>query len=178
MTTETGSQRLIRQLNMKPLKGESGFISLLATSNIDVKRCDRTFKANSSIYYMLNREKPVNYLHWLSMDDMHVLSEGGPVDYYVFSLDGNVQHHVLGRDLDNGQKLAVMIPGGCYKALKLHKESEYALMISILTPEWTKEPGRLQIGADNDFLDKYSCRAKWATREFLKDLIGPNFRED
>jgi len=42
----------------------------------------------SQNYYMLTRDLPINYLHWLAPDDTHILIEGGPVDYFIFHPDG------------------------------------------------------------------------------------------
>jgi predicted cupin superfamily sugar epimerase len=170
------SETLIRELNMEPLAGESGFIAYCARSAIEVLHDGKPFKANNSIYYLLNREQPINFLHWLFPDDTHVLCEGGPVDYYVFAPDNSVEHHVVGRDVSQGQRPMLMIPGGSWKALKLNSDVEFALMVTIITPQWTKDPDRIKIGAGQQFIDRYADRAPWATSDFLKELIGPNFQ--
>jgi predicted cupin superfamily sugar epimerase len=168
------SEDLIRELNLEPLPGESGFWAGIAHSDIDIFQNRRPLKANNSIYYLLNHDKPINYLHWLAPDDTHVLCEGGPVDYYVFSQAGRVDHHVLGKDLSKGQRPGLMIPGGSWKALKLRPEVEFALMVTIVTPGWTAD--RVKIGAGQEFIDEYANQSDWATPEFLKELIGPNFK--
>ena len=53
----------------------------------------------SQNYYMLTREWPINYLHWLASDDTHILIEGGPVDYFIFHPDGRAEKLTLGMDL-------------------------------------------------------------------------------
>lgn len=168
------SESLISALNLEDLSGESGFWAGIARSDIETFQDGRPLKANNSIYYLLNRKKPINYLHWLAPDDIHVLCEGGPVDYYVFSQKGKADHHVLGKDLSKGQRPVLMIPGGSWKALKLQPDIEFALMVTIVTPEWTED--RLKIGAGQKFIDEYANHSAWATPEFLKELIGPNFQ--
>lgn len=168
------SEFIIDKLQLTPLAGESGFINQAYRSNIEVSQGDRVLQANNSIYYLLNRERPINYLHWLSPDDTHVLCEGGPVDYYVFAPDGAVQCIRLGMDLAAAERPALMIPGGYWKALKLSDEVDYALMTSILTPQWTRD--RCKIGAGQAFIDTYAGQAEWATPVFLKELIGDNFK--
>ena len=69
---------------------------------------------------MLTSDRPVNYLHWLEPDDTHILIEGGPVDYFIFHPDGRAEKITLGRDVAAGQRPLVAVPGGCWKALKLH----------------------------------------------------------
>ena len=168
------SESLIRELNLKTLDEESGFWAGIAHSDIDISQDGRKLKANNSIYYLLNRDKPINYLHWLAPDDTHVLCEGGPVDYYVFSKEGGADTHVLGEDLSQGERPMLMIPGGSWKALKLRPDVEFALMVTILTPEWTED--RVKIGAGQKFIDEYANQSAWATPEFLRELIGPNFK--
>ncbi len=168
-------EELKRELGLEPLPKESGFLKKVSTSEIEVVQGRYRLKANSSIYYLLDRDKNINYLHWLSPDDTHVLCEGGPVDYYVFSPDGTVHHHVLGRDPTKKEEFILMIPGGSWKALKLRPGVEFALMVTVLTPEWTDDKDRLRIGAGQKFIDEYEGQAPWATRDFLKELIGPNF---
>ena len=62
-----------------------------------------------------------------------------------------------------------MIPGGSWKALKLRPDVEFALMVTVVTPAWTRD--RVEIGAGQAFIDKYAYKADWATPEFLKELI-------
>jgi hypothetical protein len=68
----------------------------------------------------------------------------------------------------------VAVPGGCWKALRLHDGASYALMANALSPEWT--PDRVKIGAGEDWLRRYSGAAPWASRENLRVLIGPNWK--
>jgi predicted cupin superfamily sugar epimerase len=120
---------------------------------------------------MLTRERPINYLHWLVPDDTHILIEGGPVDYFIFHPDGRVEKVTLGMDLAAGQRPVVAVPGGCWKALKLHDGATYALMANTLSPEFT--PDRVKIGAGPDWVKRFS--APWATPETLRQFIGPNW---
>ncbi len=173
-TTEV--ERIKKLLNLTFLEGgESGFFRKITTSAIEVLQDGRAFKANSSIYYMLTKQYPVNYLHWLAMDDIHIICKGGPVSYYVFHEDGTSKRHVVGSDLTRGELLTLTIPAGCSKALKLHDSAAFALMVSVLTPEWTKD--RVVIGAGQKFINKYEGSSEWATPQFLKELIGPNFKK-
>ena len=67
-------------------------------------------------------------------------------------------------EFSNGELLSLMIPAGCWKALKLHAGVEYALMVSVLTD-------RVIIGAGEEFVKKYAHSSVWATPEFLTELI-------
>lgn len=174
------SEKLIDELGLTPLAGESGYIGYISTSSITVEQAGQPLKANDSIYYLLNRERPINYLHWLAPDDTHILLDGGPVHYYEFrEVDGKPQtfHHLVGGDILRGERPVLMIPGGSWKALVLPVDVEYALLATILTPEWTDDPARLRIGAGQEFIDRYQNPDNWASPAFLRKLIGPNFKD-
>ncbi len=166
-------QELMRELHMSPLPKESGYLSLIGGSAQTVTIGGKQLAVQSQVYYMLTRDKPINYLHWLASDDTHILIEGGPVDYYIFHPDGHAEVVTLGRDVSAGQRLVVAVPGGCWKALRLHKGAQYALMANALSPEFT--PDRVRIGEGAAWVKRFAGATPWATHETLKALIGPNW---
>jgi uncharacterized protein len=168
------ARKWIAALRMQVLPKESGYFSLISASAQQVEVLGRRLPAQSQIYYMLTRELPINYLHWLEPDDTHILLDGGPVDYFIFHPDGRVEKFTLGRDVLAGQVLVVPIPGNCWKALRLHPGAGYALMANVLSPGWTSD--RVRIGEGPAWIAKYSGAAPWATAAFLRDLIGPNYQ--
>jgi predicted cupin superfamily sugar epimerase len=171
--SDPAARAWVEQLGMHVLPKESGFLSLIATSSQKVVVGGQALAVQSQVYYMLTRELPTNYLHWLASDDTHILLEGGPVDYFIFHPDGRVEKFTLGHDFAAGQVLVVPVPGGCWKALRLHPGAGYALMANALSPEWT--PDRVKIGAGENWIARYRGKAPWATDAFLRELIGPNF---
>lgn len=173
---EPAVRALIARLHLEYLPGESGYFGFLGRSTQVVAVGGRELAAQSRIYYLLTAEVPLNYLHWLASDDTHVLLEGGPVDYFIFHPDGRVEQVTLGRDAAAGQQLLVAIPGGCWKALRLHPGASHVLLANILSPEWA--PDRVKIGAGAEFLARYTGRAPWATDAALRELIGPNYRPE
>lgn len=172
--SDARARELIATLHLKPLPGESGYLGLIGDSAQKVEVDGRELKVQSQVYYMLTRDRPINYLHWLASDDTHILIEGGPVDYFIFHPDGRVEKLVLGRDVAAGERPVVAVPGGCWKALRLHDGVRYALMANALSPEWT--PDRVKIGAGAAWVEQYAGKAPWATPENLKALIGPNWK--
>ena len=169
---DPAARRWIAELGMKVLPGESGYLSLIATSAQRAAVGGRSLAVQSQVYYMLTRELPVNYLHWLASDDTHVLLDGGPVDYFIFHPDGRAEKVTLGRDAAAGQVLVIPVPGGCWKALRLRPGAGFALMANALSPEWTLD--RVRIGAGEEWIARYRGAAPWATDAFLRELIGPN----
>ena len=172
--TDARARELIQTLHLHILPGESGYLGLIGDSAQKAQIDGRSLKLQSQVYYMLTRDRPINYLHWLASDDTHILIEGGPVDYFIFHPDGQVERLVLGRDLAAGERPVVAVPGGCWKALRLHDGARYALMANALSPEWT--PDRVRIGAGAEWLKRYTGAAPWATEENLRAMIGPNLK--
>jgi predicted cupin superfamily sugar epimerase len=170
--SDARARELIETLYLSVLPGESGYLGLIGDSAQKAEVDGRTLKVQSQVYYMLTRDRPVNYLHWLASDDTHILIEGGPVDYFIFHPDGRAEKVVLGRNLASGERPVVAVPGGCWKALRLRDGVSYALMANALSPEWT--PDRVKIGAGEDWVKRYTDAAPWATKENLRALIGPN----
>jgi len=175
VVSDPQAQRWITLLGMHVLPRESGYLSLIATSDQKAEVHGRLLAVQSQVYYMLTRELPTNYLHWLEPDDTHILLDGGPVDYFVFHPDGRAEKFTLGRDVAAGQQLVVPVPGGCWKALRLHEGVGFALMANALSPEFT--PDRVRIGEGAAWIARFRGSAPWATEDFLRGLIGPNFKD-
>ncbi|HEX3373055.1 MAG TPA: cupin domain-containing protein [Edaphobacter sp.] len=171
--SEARGRELIQALQLKLLPKESGYLGIIGVSAQQVTVEGRALAAQSQNYYMLTRQLPVNFLHWLAPGDTHILIEGGPVDYYIFHPDGHAEILTLGMDLAHGQRPVIAVPAGCWKALRLHKGAEYALMANTLSPEFT--PDRVKIGAGPDWVRRFAGSAPWATPEALRALIGPNW---
>ena len=82
---------------------------------------------------------------------------------------------VQSQNLAVGERPVVAVPGGCWKALRLHGGVKYALTANTLSPEFT--PDRVKIGAGADWVKRYAGSAPWATTEALREMIGPNWVE-
>jgi uncharacterized protein len=170
--SDARARELIQSLHLTVLPKESGYLGIIGVSAQKVTVDGRALAVQSQNYYMLTRERPINYLHWLVPDDTHILIEGGPVDYFIFHPDGHAEKITLGMDLAAGQRPVVAVPGGCWKALRLHDGASYALMANTLSPEFT--PDRVKIGAGPDWLKRFTNSAPWATPQALREMIGPN----
>jgi predicted cupin superfamily sugar epimerase len=171
--TDTRARELIQTLHLTVLPKESGYLGIIGRSAQMVTVDGRSLAVQSQNYYMLTRDLPINYLHWLAPDDTHILVEGGPVDYFIFHPDGRAEKVTLGFDVAAGQRPVVAVPGGCWKALRLHVGASYALMANTLSPEFT--PDRVKIGAGADWVKRFTNSAPWATPKALREMIGPNW---
>ena len=164
---------LIQTLHLTVLPKESGYLGIIGRSSQTVTVDGRALAVQSQNYYLLTRDRPINYLHWLVPDDTHILIEGGPVDYFIFHPDGRAEKVTLGLDLAAGQRPVVAVPGGCWKALRLGDGARYALMANTLSPEFT--PDRVKIGAGPAWVKRFTNSAPWASQQALRELVGANW---
>jgi predicted cupin superfamily sugar epimerase len=172
--SDARARELIRLLHLQALPKESGYLGIIGKSAQVVPVDGRQLAVQSQNYFMLTRERPINYLHWLASDDTHILVEGGPVDYFIFHPDGRAEKVTLGMDLDDGERPVVAVPGGCWKALRLRDGARYALMANTLSPEFT--PDRVRIGEGAAWLKRFKGKTPWASETMLRELIGPNWK--
>jgi predicted cupin superfamily sugar epimerase len=97
--SDARARELIQTLKLTVLPKESGYLGIIGRSAQMVTVDGRSLAVQSQNYYMLTRDLPINYLHWLAPDDTHILIEGGPVDYFIFHPDGRAEKVTLGMDL-------------------------------------------------------------------------------
>ncbi len=87
------------------------------------------------ITYLLDRARPIAYLHRTSADAIHYFHQGCPLAVVTVSPDGELRRQVLGRDLENGQSLQVVVVGGTWKAFEL-VGGPWALISEAVAPGW------------------------------------------
>jgi uncharacterized protein len=174
--TDARARELIQMLKLSVLPKESGYLGIIGVSAQKVTVDGRPLAVQSQNYYMLTRERPINYLHRLVPDDTHILIEGGPVDYFIFHANGRAEKITLGMDLAAGERPVVAVPAGCWKALRLRDGAAYALMANMLSPEFT--PDRVKIGEGPAWVKRFAGAAPWATTQTLREFIGPNWVQE
>jgi len=172
---KTGSDRaeqIIAQLDMHPLPKESGYWGVIgATAPIrDVH--GRILATQSATYSLLTHDRSTRFLNKMVPIETDVLVEGGPVDVYIFC-GNDVSQVTLGRNYADLEAGLAIVPAGCWKAEVLRDGAAYALMVNLLSPEFTTD--RVTTGAGPEWVNRYTGKAPWATPEFLRRLIGPNF---
>ena len=155
-------------LGLEVLAGESGWWRLLRESDVRVTTADgHVLAASNTIHFLLAPDRPVNIWHLLESDDVHVLVEGGPVEYITLPPSGPPRREVLA---EGGVRVA-MLPAGRWTAVRLSDPSSHAWMVSTVTPAWTE--ARARIGLPPDERDRWVGAVPWLTAALVDELNDP-----
>src|SRR5580692_82610 len=74
--TEARAKEIIRELKLTVLAKESGYLGIIGVSAQKMDVDGKMLAVQSQNYYMLTRERSINYPHWLASEDTHILVEG------------------------------------------------------------------------------------------------------
>jgi len=92
----------------------------------------------SSIFYMLTDDSPLGCLHRNKSDIIHYFQGGSALTYLIIHPDGKLDKVFLGNDLAAGQKLQLVVRGGCWKATEL-TTGEFGLVSEAVYPGFEYE---------------------------------------
>ena len=163
------AEELIESLGLEVLPGESGWWRLIAESAVTVALPDgRRLPASNTIHLVLSPDRPVNRWHVLESDDVHLLIEGGPVEYVLLPPAGPARREVMGHDATRGETPLVIAAAGAWTALRLVDPSGYAWIVTTVTPAWTAD--RARIGLDRVARERVVGTQPWLTAALLDDL--------
>jgi hypothetical protein len=112
---------------------EGGYFRRTYQSDLTVAAAQGDRPVLTSIYYMLTDDSPIGYLHRNKSDIVHYFHGGSPLTYWLLHPDGRLERSLLGSDLAQGQRLQLLVPGGCWKATEL-ESGEYGLLSEAVAP--------------------------------------------
>jgi len=166
------AEELKAALHLEVLAGESGWWRLLRESAVPVTVADGgALPASNTIHFLLSPDRPVNIWHLLASDDVHVLVEGGPVEYVVLPPSGPARREVL----TVGGDRVVTVPAGEWTAVHLLDPDGYAWVVSTVTPAWTE--ARAVIGLPVSERARWLDAEPWLTASLLDALNDPSERD-
>jgi predicted cupin superfamily sugar epimerase len=134
------AQKLIALLKLEPHR-EGGYFRRTYESKMNVSITDDAGAQSendpnsgikrhimTSIYYLLTSESPIMCMNLNRSDIIHYYHLGCPVEYLVINPrdPGVISRERLGPDILSGQKLQVLIPGGCWRCAHILMGSEGA----------------------------------------------------
>ncbi len=92
----------------------------------------------SSIYYLLSENQPVGHFHKNQSDILHFYHGHGLIRYYLITAQGELSVVDMGSDINQGQQLQLVVPGGTWKASELI-QGEFGLISEVVVPEFRYE---------------------------------------
>jgi predicted cupin superfamily sugar epimerase len=90
----------------------------------------------TSIFYLLTRDGPIGHFHRNRSDIVHYFQLGDPIDYFLIHPDGRLETVTMGPDPRRGHRLQLTVPGGLWKASRLHTGGAhgYGLISEAVSP--------------------------------------------
>jgi uncharacterized protein len=164
------AEDIIRQLQLQPLPLEGGFYretyrsseTLAGMVARDPSAGERV--SGTAIYYLLHAHH-VSALHRLIRDEVYHFYLGQPVELLLLYPDGADDVLRLGHDLEAGQQLQLLVPGGVWQGLRLAHTSalpprslppSFALLGTTMAPGF--DPSEFELGNRERLLAAYPRR--------------------
>ncbi len=120
---------LIRLLGLQP-HPEGGWYS--ETWRAPAQEGDRA--AGTGIYFLLQAGERSHW-HRVDADELWLYHDGDPLRLSISDGEAPVAEHVLGRDLEGGQHLQVVVPAGLWQAAE--PVGDWTLMSCVVAPGFT-----------------------------------------
>ncbi len=157
---EENVEQLIRQLNLEE-HIEGGYYKRSYCANASIIESSDQALA-SSIYYLLTNNNRVGHFHKNKSDILHFHHGIGVIRYYLVTEQGHLTVVEMGSNLNKGQQLQLIVPGGIWKASELI-EGSMGLISEVVIPEFRFE---------DMVLAKVNDMASWnVDKEALKHLV-------
>lgn len=138
---------VLRLLNLAPLPGEGGYFRRTFTS----RHCtDANRPFGTAIHYLVTPEE-FSALHVLMPDELFHFYLGDPVEMVQIDEQGNLTRIVMGHQLDRGQVVQHLVPGGIWQGTRLVAGGQWALLGCTVVPGFEYSDSLL---GDRDALTK------------------------
>ncbi len=114
-----------------PIEGGYFRQTWAAPATLNLPRGTRS--QGTAIYYLLEKGQ-FSEMHVLDSDEMFHFYLGDPVEMLQLFPDGRSAVVVLGRDLEAGQQVQVLVPAGVWQGTRLIADGEVALLGCTVVP--------------------------------------------
>lgn len=127
----------IMELNLSP-HPEGGWFRELYRNNVEIPEeiTGTAYKGNrnlaTSIYFMLAQGN-ISKLHRLKSDELWYFHFGSPITVHVFH-DGAYHKFTMGTDIDQQQKLQLIIPAGAIFGAEVEENEGYTIVGCMVSP--------------------------------------------
>ena len=131
-------QELINKLNLTP-HPEGGFYKETYRSEGSISKDalsanysgDRSYA--TGIYFMLTADT-FSAFHKINQDEMWHFYDGAPIELHMITQDGAYSCVHIGRDIESGEHLQYVVPGGVWFASRVKHNAEYSLLGCTVSP--------------------------------------------
>jgi len=131
-------EKLIQQLELIP-HPEGGYYKETYRSEGSISKNalpadfsgDRSY--STGIYFMLTADT-FSAFHKINQDEMWHFYDGSPIELHMISENGDYICVHIGRDIENGEFLQYVVPGGVWFASRVKDNAEYSLLGCTVSP--------------------------------------------
>lgn len=125
-------------LHLQPHPNEGGFFAETYRSVATLTLREGPRHLATAIFYLLTPES-FSEMHCLSGDEIFHFYLGGPVEMLQLYPDGLSEIVILGQEIDRGQKLQHVVPGGVWQGSRLCSGGRFALLGTTMSPGFAYE---------------------------------------
>jgi len=123
--------KALLQLDPLPVEGGSYRRSYTSGGRVQLARGSRPL--GTAIYYLLEAGD-FSQMHALASDEVYHFYLGDPVEMLQLFPDGSSAVITLGRDLEAGQQVQVLVPAGVWQGARLVEGGRLVLLGCTVTP--------------------------------------------
>ncbi|HEY8284193.1 MAG TPA: cupin domain-containing protein [Chloroflexota bacterium] len=155
-------ERLIELLQLAPLPIEGGYFRRTYVADQPVssaalpERYRHARALGSAIYYLLHDDH-FSAMHRLPTDEIYHFYLGDPVEMLLLYPDGSQVVHLLGPDLEDGQHVQLVAPGGVWQGSRVRSGGRYALLGTTMAPAY--DPSDFELGDGAALARQYPASA-------------------
>ncbi|MBR5755703.1 MAG: cupin domain-containing protein [Erysipelotrichaceae bacterium] len=136
---------VIRELELRPLIGEGGFVNELYRGEAVNGR-----QIYGTIYYLLT-PNCCSIMHRLDADEVWYYHDGPPLEMLLIYKD-HYEVKYLGNDLLKGERPQILVPKGVYQGSHMAYEGDYSLVSTSMSPAY--DPEHYEVGTYEELKDR------------------------
>jgi uncharacterized protein len=92
---------------------------------------DRSF--STSIYFLLTSDE-FSAFHRIKQDEIWHFYDGSSLTIHIIDKEGNYTEQVLGKQIEKGESLQVIVKAGCFFAASVNEENAFTLVGCTVAP--------------------------------------------
>jgi predicted cupin superfamily sugar epimerase len=132
------SSHIIEKLELEP-HPEGGYFreTYRSSGEIEQESLGSNFDGNrnySTCIYFLLTSNDFSAFHRIKQDEIWHFYDGSPIQLHVIAPSGEYTTHLVGREIDRGERPQHTVPAGCWFAAEVINESAFSLFGCTVSP--------------------------------------------